>query len=106
PEKDEASVLVVAASFGSSDPADSAMSAQAHGFGKAIANGALFGFQRRVVENIPPSQSPSQNPITVRRRNPAFDILRPRLAARQARSPRHCRPTDRDATPSRAIQPR
>src|SRR5690606_163886 len=60
PEEDEAGVIVVAARLGASDPADGAMGAQAHGFGKPIADGALFGFQRRVVENILHSQSSSE----------------------------------------------
>src|SRR5690606_31884991 len=87
PEEDEAGVIVVAARFGASDPADGAMRAQTHGFGKVTANGALLGFQRRVVENILHSQSPSENSITARRRNPASDTLRSRPATRQARSP-------------------
>lgn len=54
PEEDETRVVILAAS----DPTDRAMRTQAHGFGKAIANGALPGFQRCVVENILHSQFP------------------------------------------------
>ena len=52
PEEDEAGVIVVTTRLGTSDPADGAMCAQTHCLGKATANGALLGFQRRVVENI------------------------------------------------------
>src|SRR5690606_40715228 len=63
PEKDEAGVIIVAALLGASNPADGTMHTQTHGFRKVAANGALLGFQRRVVENILHSQSPSDNSI-------------------------------------------
>ncbi|MFN4274548.1 MAG: hypothetical protein ACK4F5_17240, partial [Aliihoeflea sp.] len=58
PEEDEASVIIVAASFGTTDPADGAMSSQPHGFGKTRTDSALLGLQGSMFESILHRSSP------------------------------------------------
>lgn len=105
PEKQKACVIVSITGFGPADPADGAVDAQAHRFREAGPNGALFFLERAEFQIAVHPISPSKVAITASLQNRIGDNPPPSCATPRGRQPEPCRPTDRGARSSRAIQP-